>query len=161
MKRQHFPTVLVLPVIAVFLSIPAAASPSDCHRISESSSRLACYDRETGRTIPGTDKDRSSQASPAAVKPAATVDRQAESFGLGPELRQDALSMVADVTSVSRNAYGKLEITLANEQVWHQLDTGRLPLRVGDAVVIEEASLGSFLLEKRSGSRRIRVKRVL
>lgn len=96
-----------------------------------------------------------------SVKLATTVDRQAESFGLSSELRQDALSMVADVTAVARNAYGKLEITLANDQVWRQLDTGRLPLRVGDAVVIEEASLGSFLLEKRSGSRRIRVRRAL
>ena len=63
------------------------------------------------------------------------------------------------MTDVQKSAYKKLTVTLDNGQVWRQLDNRPMHLKTGEAVVVREASLGSFLLEKQSGSRSIRVKR--
>lgn len=50
-------------------------------------------------------------------------------------------------------------ITLDNGQVWKQVDSSSLRLRVGDAVEIERASLGSFMLKKQGSKRSMRVSR--
>jgi hypothetical protein len=51
-------------------------------------------------------------------------------------------------------------VVLDNGQTWRQLDNKALHLDSGETVVIRKASLGSYQLEKESGSRRIRVKRL-
>ena len=66
----------------------------------------------------------------------------------------------ATVTDVRESASNKLTVTLDNGQVWRQLDNKTLRLKNGEAVIVRKASLGSFLLEKESGSRSIRVKRL-
>jgi hypothetical protein len=76
-------------------------------------------------------------------------------FGLG-----DIEQIQATVAEVKRTPYGKLVIVLDNGQIWTQLDSSRLTVRSGDGVLIKSARLGSFLLEKQTGSRSIRVKRV-
>jgi hypothetical protein len=64
------------------------------------------------------------------------------------------------VSRVERSAYGKLILALDNGQIWMQLDSSHLSLRPGDGVRIRAAAAGSYLLEKQTGSRRIRVRRV-
>ena len=49
---------------------------------------------------------------------------------------------------------------LDNAQIWEQLDSSRLTLKTGEGILIKSARLGSFLLEKQTGSRSIRVKRI-
>ena len=66
----------------------------------------------------------------------------------------------AKVTDVQKSAYKKLTVTLDNGQIWRQLDDQPLPLKSGETVVVRAASFGSFLMEKKSGSSSIRVKRV-
>jgi len=66
----------------------------------------------------------------------------------------------ATVEQIDRNRFGKLSIVLSNRQTWKQSDSSRMNLRVGDEIRIERAALGSYLLEKKSGSTSIRVKRV-
>lgn len=66
----------------------------------------------------------------------------------------------AIVTYVRKSANKKLTVTLDNGQIWRQLDNQPMPLKSGETVIVRKASLGSFLMEKRSGSRSIRVKRV-
>ena len=65
----------------------------------------------------------------------------------------------AVVTDVRESATEKLTVALDNGQIWQQLDSQRLLLKSGETVIIRKASLGSFLMEKQSGSRSIRVKR--
>ena len=72
------------------------------------------------------------------------------------QIKQESVAVAA----VKMSSSNKLTITLDNGQVWRQIDTTRLRLKVGDTVIIRAKSLGSFMLSKGSGSRSIRVKRV-
>jgi hypothetical protein len=67
----------------------------------------------------------------------------------------------ASVSTVSTSAFGKLVVQLSNGQTWQQIDSSRLQLRQGDAVIIRSGRLGAYFLEKSSGSRSLRVRRVL
>ena len=67
--------------------------------------------------------------------------------------------LTATVTKLQQYAYNKVLITLDNDQVWKQIDTSSLRLRAGDAVEIERASLGSFMLRKQGSKRSMRVSR--
>ena len=69
----------------------------------------------------------------------------------------DALEQT--VASVAADRFGKLRISLANGQVWEQVDSDRLQLKPGDAVRIRRAAMGSYLLSLRTGGRAIRVRR--
>lgn len=64
------------------------------------------------------------------------------------------------VTEIKRSPYGKLVLVLENGQIWTQLDSAYLSVVAGDGVRIEAALSGSFLLEKQTGSRSIRVRRI-
>ena len=76
-------------------------------------------------------------------------------FGL-----RDVDQIEATLAEVKRTPYGKLVMVLDNGQIWAQIDTNRLRVKPGDGVRIKAARLGSFLLEKQTGSLLIRVKRV-
>ena len=65
----------------------------------------------------------------------------------------------ATVTELQRYGYDKVLIRLDNGQVWKQVNGSSLRLRVGDAVEIERASLGSFMLKKQGSKRTMRVSR--
>jgi hypothetical protein len=65
----------------------------------------------------------------------------------------------AIVMDVREAANKKLIVTLENGQIWRQLDYQALRLKSGETVIIRKATLGSYLMEKLSGSRSIRVKR--
>lgn len=127
-----------------------------CLTIEQADARVACYD-DLARDLIG--------AEPTAKR----VDEKTL-FGRGPaesskhlqtELGvQDLEQIVSGVTRVAEGPYGKLVIELDNGQVWRQLDSARLPLDTGESVQIRKAGLGSFLLEKATGSRTIRVRRI-
>lgn len=68
-------------------------------------------------------------------------------------------SLSATVTKLQKSGYDRVLITLDNGQVWKQVDASSLRLRVGDAVDIERASLGSFMLRKQGSKRSMRVSR--
>lgn len=150
-------------ICAGLMSQSVMADISRCHAISDDRDRLACYDSVTGRQ---------DQAQPLAGVPAASgsttstsaddsvTAEPVERFGLLPERSAEPLVMNTSLLRVERNARGKMTLYLTNDQVWRQLDSSRLPLKSGEAIVIKEASLGSHLLEKQTGSRSIRVKRV-
>lgn len=78
-----------------------------------------------------------------------------EAFGVS-----DVNYIEATVTRVERTPHGKLMLLLDNGHIWTQIDSARLSLRPGDGVRIEGAMSGSFLLQKQSGSRKLRVKRI-
>ena len=53
----------------------------------------------------------------------------------------------------------KLEITLENGQVWHQISSSFLRLKVGDDVVIKRGALDSYRLVKVGNNRPMQVRR--
>jgi len=102
------------------------------------------------------------------VQASAPVDPQAD-FGLSeaakrardPEKAYQSYpdSITAKVASVGHRRTGELVVTLANGQVWVQLDTNtQARVATGDTVTIRKASLGSYLLVTQSRAS-VRVRR--
>lgn len=162
--------------LLVFLPISTHADLAErmleCRAIVDAKARVRCYD------------DAIDALSPASFVPVADhpilkpnqmpEDSEGttpeERFGLsGAESRRKAglefedkdLDLIqATITAVSRTAYDKFVVVLDNGQKWRQTDTKRLRLQPGDAVRISSAIFGSFLLEKSTGSRMVRVQRI-
>jgi hypothetical protein len=94
----------------------------------------------------------------ASTAPAtATPVNPQDDFGLteaakrarDPEKAKETMpeSITQEVAAVTRKKDGELVVTLANGQVWTQLETDRRArVSVGDTVTIKRAALGSYLL---------------
>ena len=139
-----------------------------CRAIVDPAARVECYDQivDAASSIAAPSAPESSTADPEEHQQLAPQDR----FGLseaearrqaGLELKKDDLDLIeAKITHIARTGYDKFVVTLDNGQTWRQTDTKKLRLRHGDAVRISSAAFGSFLLEKSTGSRMIRVQRI-
>lgn len=135
--------------------------PAACRPIADDQSRLRCYDEAV-------DTAYAAHSPATAISSAGALEGESL-FGKPPEesralaSRQlgldDPATLDATVTQTLRNAAGKLVITLQNGQVWTQLDTTNLKLEAGEPVSIRKAALGSYLLQKQSGGRSLRVRR--
>ncbi len=157
-----FMLVLVSPVI-----LGQESSIFDCREISDIEKRVACYDAvvDSPRMKPSGKKQINSvENSVPDLKP----DSE-ELFGMqeseAHRIVKKSLAMKqldkieAEVAAVKKSSTRKLTITLANGQIWQQLDSGPMKLKKGEIIVVRSARLGSFLLSKKSGSGSIRVKR--
>lgn len=125
-------------------AVRACAAETDVLR------RLACYDRAAAQLV-------GAQAPGAASAPEAgrprTVSPEAQ-FGMrnGPlDQRRNAAvpkEITATVSKIEmRRSNGALVISLDNDQVWMQNQpTDYFPLKVGDAVQVRSAALGSFMM---------------
>lgn len=150
-------------VIFLFLTQPALATEQallDCRRIDEVAARVVCYDQIVD-SISMADSEQGAEVSPPPDAQSLFGKNDAEakrivetSFAI-----DQIVQIEAKVTDVQKSAHRKLTVTLDNGQIWRQLDNQRMPLKRGETVIVREASLGSFLLEKTTGSRSIRVKR--
>ena len=69
--------------------------------------------------------------------------------------------MLAVVSEVSNRPRGELVVKLDNGQVWTQIQPATYPLKPGDHVEIDVASLGSYLLWCPSTRRATKVTRIL
>lgn len=128
-----------------------------------------CYDKIVDAQFPMDSKDSAETAAPPeSIEPEAVPDVRSLFGTNDAEARriveasleiEQVSQLVAIATDVRESATRKLTVTLDNGQIWRQLDNQTMQLEVGEAVVIRKASLGSFLMEKQSGSRSIRVKR--
>jgi hypothetical protein len=144
--------------VAVVLVIAAANAAADqlrdelvtCRGLPDEA-RLACYDAAV---------DRGTQS--ASIS-------QEELFGMNNDEVQRTVEeatgeaqlarLGATVARVQPSGYDRVLITLDNGQVWRQVDSSSLRLRVGDAIEIERASFGSFMLQKTGSKRSMRVSR--
>ncbi|MFT6899304.1 MAG: hypothetical protein ACJA13_003737 [Paraglaciecola sp.] len=88
--------------------------------------------------------------------------KKVEEFGLAnkPAPNSKLSKVVAIITNVSQDPYGKLIISLDNQHVWKQSDGDSFRLKAGEQVYVEEGALNSFFLSKESVNKRIRVKRL-
>ena len=144
---------------------------SACRAITESTERLACYDKAAAAL------DEAQTKGDVIVvdrEQARAVKRQAFGFNLGAALsifdrpagKEGAKEKEADESisavarSVSQTPVGKWIITLEDGAVWRQIDSDTLPNdpHAGSKVHIRRAALGSFLMSV-DGQSSIRVHR--
>lgn len=136
----------------------------ECRTVTDSSQRLACYDRAAAAL------DSAEEAGDVVVLDRSQVTaarRQAFGFQL-PSLtlfeRGDHVDAITEIeTTLTRGTQlgdGTWIFTLADGSVWRQIDTGRAAFRnrAGQPVRVRLASMGSFMLSV-DRSPPIRVKR--
>ena len=166
----------------LFLALPALADEealTKCRQIEDIAERVACYDKVVDSHLPKDSSDGLQTTRPTESKPITkptesahtnavpdaqslfgTTDAEAKRI-VETTLSIEQISQIeAIVTDVQKSAAKKLTVILDNGQIWRQLDSQPLRLKSGETVIIRKASLGSFFMEKKSGSRSIRVKRV-
>jgi hypothetical protein len=171
-------TVRIRPLALIGLSLAVATTfaADDTHRcasVVDDSARLQCYDAAFGKPV-GADASGAHSAIPAGTpaSESSTPDtsvKARDEFGLSeaekrtrrqePEERTE--SITGQVAQLGRRPTGELVVSLADGQVWSQVesDDSRSRVKVGDTITIRKATLGSYLL---IGPDRIavRVKRV-
>lgn len=150
-----------------------------CSSVKNDQQRLACFDGIAQRyqsVLQGTTTAEPSASAAPVVAATATVPAPAptpvaapqpasaeQSFGMEQKIAQQQSAeldeITAEVTKVSKDAYGKLTLTLANQQRWKLQDKG-LRITTGDEVVISRGTFGSFYLNKVGQSRNARAKRL-
>jgi len=140
-----------------------------CRQIEDIEQRVSCYDNVVDARFPLASSSSIKGDAPAKKAESGTAPDARSLFGTNDAEAKRIVEMslaidqidniVAKVTDVQESSTRKVVITLDNGQVWRQLDNQRLPLKTGETVVIRKASLRSYLLEKDTGSRNIRVKR--
>lgn len=131
-----------------------------CANIESLVARVGCYD-DLARGLLRTQDKHPTQVDQHEDEALFGRDESASRARLQEKLGiKEVDAIEARVAQVDRTPYGKLMLSLDNGQVWRQLDSARLPVDKGEMVSIQRAGLGSFLLEKSSGSRTIRVRRI-
>ena len=163
---RYFPASLS----GLLLAATSAIAGSDfltCRQLESDAARLQCYDEAAERV--STDMQSQAEAGPKpADKAAATQpdDLFGKSTEETAELVTDVLGIEdidlieARVTRIQRDPYDRVFIELDNQQRWKQTGGGQFNLKAGEPIIITRNVLGSFMLEKKSGGQRIRVKRI-
>lgn len=159
--RRSYPGLTIgLLVLAATSTLAAAAgteTPQQCARVGDDASRLACYDRifrGSGATAEATSTAGAAAAGAATGAVAASTK---DDFGLteaakrarDPEKAKVEMpdSVTDKVASVGHKLTGEMVVTLANGQVWVQIESdSRAKVGVGQTVTIRKASLGSYLM---------------
>ena len=146
--------------------------------VSTATSTLSTSQTAKAVTAPAAVAVTSTQTNTAPVTPTAPVEASAntaeQEFGLKNVAEKDeqefGLKQVADdeedvrlyaeVSSIKKDPYGSLIVTLANEQTWKQVGTERYKLKSGQTIFIKKGALGSFLLGSDGRNSTMRVKRL-
>jgi len=160
--RHRRVLLLALAAAPALAGLPAFAdeprSALDCYEIKAADERLACYDA----VMAGLVADR-----------AASIARRAEilsAFGSEATADRDALSDIermsrveAAVVSHKVNANGMISVTLANGQVWRQIDGDRriraLQPGVEYSAEIKRVMLGRYIMKIEPTGASLRVER--
>lgn len=163
-SRPILSSLIVLLCSGPLATAHARQGAHPCASVDDDAARLECYDEAFGRPDSPAPAAATASATPvtapvttAAAAPPAPAAKGRDEFGLteaqirarDPEKAQEAMpsSITGKVTQVGARPTGELVVTLDNEQVWVQIDTGSpVRLEVGDHVTIRKASLGSFLM---------------
>ena len=154
----------------ILLAATSAIASSDfltCRQLESDAARLQCYDEAAERVSSDMRSQAEARPKPADKAPATQPDVL---FGKSTEETAELVSEVlgvedvdlieACVSRIQRDPYGRLYIDLDNQQRWKQTGGGRFNLKAGEPIVITRNVLGSYMLEKKSGGQRIRVKRI-
>jgi hypothetical protein len=169
---------------------PLPAQLKHCATLTVASARLACYDALAGssasnQVTPPTPATSSSAAkagtatSAGAAKSAGSAATAGTAASGAPPAPSDTefgvhngpleakritpqreKRLLAVVSAVSNRPRGELVVTLDNGQVWVQIEPANYPLKPGDHVEIDVASLGSYVLWSPSNRRATKVTRI-
>lgn len=146
-----------VPLLAAQTAAADSAGTSGlarCAAISAPDARLACYDALAARTVPTPAPAAAAVAgatAPVATNPeppaAAAADIRA--FGLTPAQTHTPppgpAALEAHVVRVHKDQFSHASVELDNGQLW-AINGADASLDVGDAVKIERAALGSYLM---------------
>jgi hypothetical protein len=168
-------------ILAVLiLAAPASAQPQGdqtpdvlnqvyaCARVTSETERLACYDSAVGRL-----REAQSSGNLLAVDRAQAHEIERDAFGLSlpslprlfgrrnTETYADAVQAVEmRVARVEHLPGGRSSFTMENGQIWTQIEgVSARNVRVGGAVTVHQAALGSFLMSVQAGGPALRVRR--
>ena len=162
---------LLLPLLFLFVQSALAddAALTKCRQIEAIAERVSCYDDFVDTHLPMESSSSVATSTPPEVAESSVFPDAQSLFGTSDteakRIVQTTLAIEqidqveAIVADVRKSASRKLSVTLDNGQIWRQLDSKPMRLKSGETVIVRKASLGSFLMEKESGSRSIRVKR--
>jgi len=128
-----------------------------CVAEQDDRNRLVCFDREIAAAEP------QASATAAPLEYAGEQSTAEDRFGYRGRVAREEMDrqkaenpgieqLEAAVAGIVSQPHGELVITLDNGQVWAQLAPDRrFRLKVGDAVKVRPAALGSFLLSGPAG----------
>ncbi|MBL8643770.1 MAG: hypothetical protein JNK21_07540 [Rhodospirillaceae bacterium] len=148
-----------------------------CRMVGDVAMRAACYDRLvdglaatpslTAPVAPAAPRAVQPAAPAAPITPAAPMT-PAQRFGEKdlpankrvPENELPPDEIVIKVTTARADAAGYFTFTLANGQVWRQMEASSLRILSGASVRLRSGALGVFYLSLENGNKSFRVKRV-
>ncbi|MEO8315875.1 MAG: hypothetical protein ABI645_13910 [Pseudomonadota bacterium] len=183
MKKPVLSFVLAASLTPVWAAepVPAIDKLVACSDVQDSSQRLSCFDREIAplarakSAAPPVSAARPTPGPPASAAVAAPV-MPAASAGVAPSLGQEQLDnklkppkseaeliLHATIASIRQVAPGAWLVSLDNGQAWRHEDLAQGSyLRVGEAVTIGKAAMGSYRLTRDAGEAKnwIRVTRI-
>ncbi|SUI83802.1 hypothetical protein [Shewanella morhuae] len=144
---------------------------SQCADTADKLERLICFDKLAASVQESALTSPSIQEAPAAVATVVattavvtTIPKVSATDNFGMEAKRINENTVdkiyLEVQSRVEDAYGAIEVTFTNGQVWKQTDSRKFTLKPGDTVYIEKAALGSFLLGTDDRNAKARVKRL-
>jgi hypothetical protein len=159
-------TVGALLAMAIIVTVANAAAaapapePTACTRLDDDRARLACFDALFPR---GGRPDASGAVTAAAAGAPPPAPAPEAAFGVNDNVRRargetpatDAMPerIESTVTRLDPLEPGRIRITLANGQVWEQVEpSARFQPRAGEMVTVRQASLGSYLMRASRGA---------
>lgn len=161
----RMPVLLALALCAATAAAAEDAPAESCRTVADDARRLACYDRAyPPQTTQAAGAAPAAAASPAAAAPTRSPDASPdppltpeERFGREAAIERQERErekqaerelgeLRALVRDISRRSDGLMTITLDNGQVWQQVRPDGFRLKAGDAIRIEPASLGSYMM---------------
>lgn len=140
-----------------------------CAGLADPAERLSCFDTAVGE-LRGADSR--GEISVLGLQDLRRLDEEAFGFSVpslerliakpatepSGDVQAEGLKRITSNLKAWRlSANGKARFTLANGQIWDQIDNGRILAKPGAEVSIKRAALGSFLLSV--GGRTYRVRR--
>jgi hypothetical protein len=162
-----------LAVVPLLRAQTADANPAEagsgalarCAAITGPDARLACYDALAGRATPtpaatpatvtsaavaGAVRPIAATAAPPAAPAPAPAAADVQAFGLTPAQTHTPPpgpeALEARVVKVQKDQYSHASVELDNGQLWAINGVVDASLDAGDAVKIERAALGSYLM---------------
>ncbi|MGS0682749.1 hypothetical protein ACVBIL_16545 [Shewanella sp. 125m-7] len=163
---------LLLTTASLLISSGAHASVetqlTQCAAIQDKLERLICYDKLSSSLnshpaktaqLPVTETLAVAASTTAVVSTANKTSH--DDFGQVKKADKEEISKIyLEVAKVSKDAYGALKISFANNQIWKQTDNRTFRIKPGQKVFIEKAAFGSFMLGTDDRNTTIRVKRL-
>jgi hypothetical protein len=161
MKARH--PVLILGSIALLAANSASTAESHrCAKVYADAERLSCYDAAYGKPVPPAPVAAAAATPklvpvPEPVLPAAAKPAAEKKVKPAKEEKADSVRTTSTIAALDRLRDGRFQATLQNGEVWVESEPdSHFEVRVGEQVTIRPAMLGSFLLDAKNGSTRVR-----